>query len=58
MPIRCVAACAGGCSNTYKDGVSFFKFPIDQPRRRIWINKVLTTRASRAFVFALSAKTK
>ena len=25
MPIRCVA---GGCSNTYKDGVSFFKFPI------------------------------
>ena len=42
MPILCVA---GGCSNTYRDGVSFFKFPKDQPRRRCWINKVLTTRA-------------
>ena len=41
MPIHCAA---GGCSNTYKDGVSFFKFPKNQPRRRCWINKVLTTR--------------
>ena len=41
MPIRCVA---GGCCNTYK-GVSFFNFPKEQPRRRIWISKVQTTRA-------------
>ena len=43
MPIPCVG---GGCSNTCKDGVSFFKFPKNQPRRRDWINKVLTTRAN------------
>ena len=42
MPIRCVA---GGCSNTYKEGVSFFNFPKERPRRRIWISKVQTTRA-------------
>ena len=43
MPICCVA---GGCSNTYKDGVSSFNFPKDQPRWICWINKVLTTRAN------------
>ena len=42
MPLRCVAA---GCSNTYEDGVSLFKFPKDPARRRQWTRQVQTTRA-------------
>lgn len=42
MPMRCIIA---GCSNTYKDGVSFHRFPKDESIKKIWIKKVRLTRA-------------
>lgn len=42
MVKRCVAA---GCSNTYSDNVSLFKFPKDPVLRQKWVNNVQRTRA-------------
>jgi len=42
MVKRCVAA---GCSMTYSDGVSLFKFPKDPVLRQKWIKQVQRTRA-------------
>ena len=42
MPKRCVAA---GCSNTYSDKVSLFKFPKDPVLRQQWVKQVQRTRA-------------
>ena len=42
MVKRCVAA---GCSNTYSDNVSLFKFPKDQILRQQWVKQVQRTRA-------------
>ena len=42
MVKSCVAA---NCSNTYRDGVSLFKFPKDPALRQKWIKNVQRTRA-------------
>ena len=42
MVKRCVAA---NCSDTYKDGVSLFKFPKDKKLRQLWKKQVQRTRA-------------
>ena len=42
MVKQCVAA---GCSNTYKDNVSFFKFPRDPVMQQKWVKQVQRTRA-------------
>ena len=42
MVKRCVAA---GCSNTYSDNVSLFKFPKDPVLRHKWVKNVQRTRA-------------
>lgn len=42
MVKRCVAA---GCSNTYSDNVSLFKFPKDPILRQKWVKNVQRTRA-------------
>ena len=42
MVKRCVAA---GCSNTYSDNVSLFKFPKDPVLRQKWVKNVQRTRA-------------
>lgn len=42
MVKRCVAA---GCSSTYSDDVSLFKFPKDPVLRQKWIRQVQRTRA-------------
>ena len=42
MPQRCIVA---GCSNTTKDGYSLHCFPRDPKVRKIWTQKVKTTRA-------------
>ena len=42
MVKRCVAA---GCSNTYSDNVSLFKFPKDPVLRQKWVKNVQKTRA-------------
>ena len=42
MVKRCVAA---GCSNTYSDNVSLFKFPRDPILRQQWVKQEQRTRA-------------
>ena len=42
MVKRCVTA---GCSNTYRDGVSLFKFPKDPQLRKKWTKQVQRTCA-------------
>ena len=42
MVKRCVAA---GCSNTYSDNVSLYKFPKDPVLRQQWVKQVQRTRA-------------
>ena len=42
MVKRCVAA---GCSNTYSENVSLFKFPKDPVLQRKWVKQVQRTRA-------------
>ena len=42
MVKRCVAA---GCSNTYSDKVSLYKFPKDPVLREQWVKQVQRTRA-------------
>lgn len=42
MVKRCVAA---GCSNTYSDNVSLFKFPKDPVLRQKWVKNIQRTRA-------------
>ena len=42
MVKRCVAA---GCSNTYRENLSFFKFPRDPVMRQKWVKQVQRTRA-------------
>ena len=41
MVCRCVAA---GCSHTFKDGVSLYKFPKDSGLRKKWVDQVRRTR--------------
>ena len=42
MVKRCIAA---GCSNTYSDNVSLYKFPRDPVLRQQWVKQVQRTRA-------------
>ena len=42
MVKHCIAA---GCSNTYSDNVSLFKFPKDHVLRQKWVKNVQRTRA-------------
>ena len=42
MVKHCVAT---GCSNTYSDNLSLFKFPKDPALRRKWVKNVQRTRA-------------
>ena len=42
MVKRCVAAV---CSNTYRENVSFFKFPCDPVMQQKWVKQVQRTRA-------------
>ncbi|XP_060759898.1 uncharacterized protein LOC132870278 [Neoarius graeffei] len=42
MPTRCIIT---GCGNTYKDGISFHRFPKDETIKKAWVKKVRLTRA-------------